>query len=299
MREVDIIHRFGLALLLFLPLVACGNGDGEKKKEGELGGPCFPNHTCNLEFVCYKKECVDPATIDVLPTVDAGDVSGACEVCGDSEEPDPLEVAEEVLDVVTNTPPTFEELSVVDLDMGASTTLDLNPFIADAEDADELLVLNWSADHVALQDDGSHVLLVVAPTDWHGTEVIELTVTDTGGLESAPVELKVLVNEVIPPDWPPVECGDTLFALDAGTDVVQVLLSGTFNGWADSPAGTELMEAPDGNGVWEVTVALDPGKYEYKFIVDEEWMEDPKNPDKVDDGNGGFNSVVEVPECEE
>ncbi len=289
------MHRFGLAMLLVCSLAACGNGDGNAKKEGELGGPCFPNHTCNLEFVCYQKVCVDPATFDVSAVPDAGDISGTCEACGDTDQP---EAMAEVIDVVVNTPPTFEELSLIDLDMGTSITLDLNPFIADAEDPDELLVLSWSADHVALQDDGSHVLLVVAPTDWQGTEVIDLTVTDSGGLEST-AELKILVNEVIPPDWPPVVCGETLFAIDAGTEVEQVLLSGSFNGWADSPAGADLMEDPDGNGIWEVTITLAPGEYEYKFIVDGEWMEDPKNPNKVDDGNGGFNSVVEVPACEE
>ena len=292
------MHRIGLAMLLILPLVACGNGDGDGKKEGELGGPCFSNHTCDLEFVCYKKVCVDPATIDVPAIPDAGDVSGACEVCGDTGDMSPVDVVPEVMDVVVNTPPTFEELSLIDLDMGTSTTLDLNPFIDDAEDTDELLVLSWSADHVAVLDDGSHVLLVVAPTDWQGTDVVDLTVTDTGGLESA-AELKVLVNEVIPPEWPPVECGETLFALDAGTDVQEVLLSGTFNNWGDDSAKAEVMEDPEGDGIWEVTLTLDPGTYEYKFIVDEVWMEDPTNPVNVDDGEGGFNSVVEVPTCEE
>jgi len=72
----------------------------------------------------------------------------------------------------------------------------------------------------------------------------------------------------------------------------QVYLAGEFNGW--NPAG-EKMSDPDGDGLYVVTIALVPGRYLYKFVVDGVWFQDPGNPEAVDDGYGGQNSVIEVP----
>lgn len=70
----------------------------------------------------------------------------------------------------------------------------------------------------------------------------------------------------------------------------RVFVAGQFNDW--SPAATELAKGED--GVWRVTLKLLPGKYEYKFIVDGQWREDPNNPDKVADPYGGSNSLLTV-----
>jgi 1,4-alpha-glucan branching enzyme len=70
----------------------------------------------------------------------------------------------------------------------------------------------------------------------------------------------------------------------------QVFVAGQFNDW--SIAKTALAKGED--GVWRVTLRLEPGKYEYKFYVDGQWMEDPSNPDKVPDPYGGSNSVLTV-----
>jgi len=136
----------------------------------------------------------------------------------------------------------------------------------------------------------------VAPVDWHGAEVITLTLVDTGGLE-ATSDLKVVVNHVDVPEPEPDKCGEVLFALETDAQVQEVLLSGTFNEWGDNAGDAELMTDDDADGTWEVLLVLDPGSYQYKFIVDGEWMADPKNPNKVDDGHGGHNSVIEVPQC--
>jgi hypothetical protein len=39
---------------------------------------------------------------------------------------------------------------------------------------------------------------------------------------------------------------------------------------------------------------LPPGRYEYKFIVDGEWIPDPSEPHEVVNAFGSTNSVVEV-----
>lgn len=70
----------------------------------------------------------------------------------------------------------------------------------------------------------------------------------------------------------------------------QVFLAGDFNDWSPD---AEPMEKGD-DGIWRVTIELSPGTYEYKFVVDGTWMEDPENPDLVPDPFGGNNSVVTV-----
>jgi hypothetical protein len=192
-----------------------------------------------------------------------------------------------------NTHPTLDPLPAVDLDMGTTSTLDLSDFMSDPEDPDSDLVLSWSAEHVAMQDGPGHELLVVAPVDWWGIETITITLTDTGGLEAA-ADLKVTVNELIPPVEPPPEtCGEIIFNYTA-PDADLVELAGGFNEWAPEP-----MSDGDDDGTWELTLILEPGAWEYKFVEDGIWKTDPTNPNKVADGYGGHNSLIEVPSCPE
>jgi hypothetical protein len=209
----------------------------------------------------------------------------------------PADLGEQVApsDAPANTAPAFAPLNVMTLKMGHAATLDVNPFIEDFQDEDPALVLSWGSQHVAVQDDGTHVLLVVAPTDWFGTESILFTVTDTGGLEGSS-ELKVIVSEVEVVEPPPEECGKVPFSLVA-PEAKEVLLSGSFNDWGGDAASAAVMTDDEKDGTWETTLALDPGTYQYKFIVDGTWIADPANPNKVGDGFDGYNSVVIVPEC--
>ncbi|MBN2055669.1 hypothetical protein JW905_12140 [bacterium] len=88
------------------------------------------------------------------------------------------------------------------------------------------------------------------------------------------------------------------FSYDEGFNPVdEVLVSGSFNGWASAPPDALAMTDDNGDGVWEVDTELDIGTYLYKFIVDGLWIEDPGNNDRSPDGYGGYNSVVHV-ECD-
>ncbi len=70
----------------------------------------------------------------------------------------------------------------------------------------------------------------------------------------------------------------------------KVYVAGSFNGW--SPSAT-LMTGPDEHGTWKITLNLRENTYLYKFVVNgEQWIPDPNNPNKVDDGHQGFNSVL-------
>ena len=54
---------------------------------------------------------------------------------------------------------------------------------------------------------------------------------------------------------------------------------------------------PQTNGVWTLDVPLEPGVYEYAFIIDgQEWRPDPLATASADDGFGMENSVVIVAE---
>ena len=71
-----------------------------------------------------------------------------------------------------------------------------------------------------------------------------------------------------------------------------VALIGDFNGWG-SKAEVEL--APSGNGVWNVTVPLPAGRYQYAFLVDgQRWVTDPRAEQHVNDDFGRQNAVVTV-----
>lgn len=53
------------------------------------------------------------------------------------------------------------------------------------------------------------------------------------------------------------------------------------------------MQRPGRDGVWRLTVPLRPGRHQYKFVIDgNTWKDDPNNPERVDDGYGGFNSLL-------
>ena len=70
----------------------------------------------------------------------------------------------------------------------------------------------------------------------------------------------------------------------------KVSLAGSFNNWD----ATGLSAKKDIRGNWTVKVSLNPGKYEYKFIVDGTWLNDPKCAYTVTNNYGTQNSVVEV-----
>ncbi|MEM6269487.1 MAG: alpha-amylase family glycosyl hydrolase [Bacteroidota bacterium] len=78
-----------------------------------------------------------------------------------------------------------------------------------------------------------------------------------------------------------------LFALDPqGATYQTVQLAGEFNGW--NPANSPMVLR---NGVWQNSVVLDPGRYQYQVVRDGNWSLDPTNPDSVDNNLGGYNSL--------
>jgi len=69
-----------------------------------------------------------------------------------------------------------------------------------------------------------------------------------------------------------------------------VCVAGSFNGW--KPDSTPL--AKTGAGKWVADLAVGPGRYEYLFVVDGQWLPDPNAKESVQNPYGGKNSVLSV-----
>ncbi len=80
--------------------------------------------------------------------------------------------------------------------------------------------------------------------------------------------------------------GLTQFAFQAPT-ARQVSLAGDFNNW--DPRAGSMQKTPD--GVWRLSVALKPGRYEYRFFADEVWCDDPAAQQKAANSLGTENCV--------
>ncbi len=79
------------------------------------------------------------------------------------------------------------------------------------------------------------------------------------------------------------------FRLDAPY-ATQVFVAGSFNDW--SPVATPLMR--DEAGVWAATVYLHPGEYEYRFVIDGMWSDDPANTTRRCNEFGTRNCILAV-----
>ncbi|MGL4207023.1 MAG: hypothetical protein ACRCRW_13010, partial [Aeromonadaceae bacterium] len=69
-----------------------------------------------------------------------------------------------------------------------------------------------------------------------------------------------------------------------------VFLAGEMNDWQ---ADTLPMVRND-RGEWTLTLYLQPGRWAYKFVQDGQWLTDEHNPRKQSDGQGGYNSQLQV-----
>ena len=69
-----------------------------------------------------------------------------------------------------------------------------------------------------------------------------------------------------------------------------VCVAGSFNEW--KPEKAPLV--PMGNGRWVGDLTVNPGRYEYLFVVDGQWLPDPNAKETVQNPYGGRNSVLTV-----
>ena len=71
-------------------------------------------------------------------------------------------------------------------------------------------------------------------------------------------------------------------------------IAGNFNGWNASSHPLSQVKPSMGNGMWKGAVYLEPGVYEYRFIVDGVWHDDPDATEQWTNEFGSFNYVIWV-----
>jgi chromosome partitioning protein len=74
-----------------------------------------------------------------------------------------------------------------------------------------------------------------------------------------------------------------------------VQIAGDFNDWTPDRG---VITRTAGDDV-EKILMLAPGTYQYRYIVDGVWQEDPSNPEQAPNFSGGFNSMLRVEEQHE
>lgn len=78
-----------------------------------------------------------------------------------------------------------------------------------------------------------------------------------------------------------------VFVLQGYTDAKSVIVTGSFNDWSTKNYRMVLR-----NHEWVLPIRLGPGKHQYKFIVDNKWIEDPVNDQWEYNQYGTKNSVL-------
>ena len=76
--------------------------------------------------------------------------------------------------------------------------------------------------------------------------------------------------------------------------VTSVQIAGDFNSW--NPKGYNFSYK---DNCWQYTLEVEPGNYSYQLIVDGNWIKDPLNNEVLENGYGGYNSLLRVPFADE
>jgi len=71
-----------------------------------------------------------------------------------------------------------------------------------------------------------------------------------------------------------------------------VRIAGDFNGWVPDKGVRSLIEAEGETRVWTKILQLPPGTYQYRYVVDGEWREDPDNPELASNEVGRSSVLV-------
>lgn len=69
-----------------------------------------------------------------------------------------------------------------------------------------------------------------------------------------------------------------------------VFLAGTFNNWNET--SDPLKKGKE--GTWQTSLSLEPGRYEFLYVVDGQWQCDQNGSECVPNPFGSWNCVVNV-----
>jgi Glycogen recognition site of AMP-activated protein kinase len=116
--------------------------------------------------------------------------------------------------------------------------------------------------------------------------LITTTIPQIHGKPGYPSKVGYGVNRYAKATVYELASGLTRFILPGNLRANRVFLSGSFNGWSTLKGVMKKME-----GGWVIDLKLEPGAYEYKYIVGGRWTTDPNNLVQVDDEAGNVNSI--------
>lgn len=106
------------------------------------------------------------------------------------------------------------------------------------------------------------------------------------GRQRMPV-LEKRMKEILKEEMP--KLSEVVFSITA-PNAKEVYIVGDFNGWTQD--NTSRME--NNNGTWTKKIRFNSGRYQYRFVVDGTWTEDPNNPVREMNPYGQMNSLIEA-----
>jgi chromosome partitioning protein len=131
-----------------------------------------------------------------------------------------------------------------------------------------------------------------------GVPIVRYAPSANGALDYAAVALEVEASA--PPQTAGVEFEEDLPELRevsirfSDRQAGDVRIAGDFNGWVPDKGVRSVIEAEEGSRVWTKILHLPPGTYQYRYVVDGEWREDPSNTNTAPSSTGRVNSVLVV-----
>lgn len=165
-----------------------------------------------------------------------------------------------------------------------------------------------AGDHFAVWVPFGHTVHPVTKTSWEGVGVIpEVECRSKEALARARIAAldQMLKGSDHEPEWRAVlerertavqtelarqtPVVEVPFQLGGHALAKEVSVVGTFNDW--SPRNSPMQRTGDH---WKARVPVEPGRHEYKFWVDGEWLPDPANAAIRVDDNGNTNSLLQV-----
>lgn len=172
------------------------------------------------------------------------------------------------------------ETPVIDVEAGSVVEMPLDLFVGAPAASKSAVVKISGAKSVRVSIAPKRSALVVsAPAGFSGGDAFVVSVSDGETTFSRAVALRVTAPR------------RTVLRYQSKVPVKSVAVAGDFNSW--NPSASPLT-GPDKKGFYSVELKLAAGEYNYKFVVDGQWLSDPGNPLENPDGFGGINSVVSV-----
>lgn len=125
-----------------------------------------------------------------------------------------------------------------------------------------------------------HNITLIPQQNWTGLTTLSLEIQTAKKQNN--IDIPIIVKQMVYP----VKIKYTTKDPQLKTSV-----AGSFNGWN---AQKNRLEYNKNISAYTCTLLLKPGLYQYKFVVNDNWIYDKDNPDKSSDGFGGFNSILKA-----